>query len=126
MTDDALELEVASFEAHCETCGHAFSHPSFGPFSYGLFLFCTEDGKRYVYFNAIGAIGEQLTAKFGSLNDGTLAQLADSVDGQKLTSGIHCPKCGSCKLVYWEGKSTGTVRLGSATYRAALSVQGRD
>jgi hypothetical protein len=125
VADSLLEIEAATFEAQCAACSHIFEHPNFGDFgSYGRLLFCTEDGKRYVYFDGFSAVAEQLNKKTGSsLSDIEYARLADPVDGKNLTAGIRCPMCCSRELAYCEGKKIGSVRLRSATYLAFLLLQ---
>jgi hypothetical protein len=59
-----MEIEAATFEVQCAACSHIFEHPSFD--SYGRFLFCTENGKRYVYFDGFSTVAKQLNAKTGS------------------------------------------------------------
>lgn len=39
-----------------------FEHPSFGDMSYGLFLFCSEEGRDYAYCDAFDASSKLIRA----------------------------------------------------------------
>jgi DNA-directed RNA polymerase subunit RPC12/RpoP len=123
---EPADLEIATFEARCAACGHRFDHPSFGDFGYGQLLFCAESGKFYAYFDATNAVAALVSVVLAEgvapeVYQTVLARVADSMLGQRLTTGIRCPSCSSAELSHWGGRRTGTVWVKPATYRMLLS-----
>jgi len=124
---NSTDIEIATFEAKCASCGEKFDHPSFGDFAYGEFLFCSENGRIYAYgdgFNACAKLIEVLLPENcgADMYQTALAELADPIFGQRFTCRIHCPKCQSIKLEYWHGKKTGSMWVKPITYKNLLSL----
>ena len=124
-----MEKEVATFTAKCSECGAEFDVPCLSDMSsYGEYLFCSENGKVYAYANAFDAsarlIEVLLPEPFDSeLFQRALAELADSILGQKLTYKRHCPNCTSTDVVVYSSKKSGTTWIKPVTYNGLLALK---
>jgi hypothetical protein len=122
-------MEIATFKAKCASCNTEFECPSFGDFSYGLFIFTTKNGRDFRYYHAIEhpitKLVEPLLPNGISFID-FVASIADSVGGESLVSHHVCPFCGSAKLSYWDGSKMASLNVPPAEFSLFLSLSGSE
>jgi len=122
-----MDKEISLFSAVCAECGAQFEVPCLGDMSYGENLFCSENGKIYAYANAFNANSRLIEVLLpepinSELFQSALAELADKVLGQSLTSKRHCPNCRSTKVSVFTGKKTGVTWVKPVTYERLLAL----
>lgn len=116
-----IDVETATFPAICKNCGNKFDFPCFGDFAYGQFIFNTEDGKSFVYYESSTPI-ELLFKVLLPENPGAelyqtaLAEFADPVFGSKVTRQFYCPLCKSDDIENLYGTKTGSMWVKPVTY----------
>ena len=124
------DIEISTFEAKCQDCQKTFDHPSFGDHAYGKFIFCSEDGRYYVYFNdlVVSKIFQVLLPENcgADIYQSALAEFSNPIFGKKLKAKVQCPNCSSSNLAYWHGKKTGSIWIKPANYSDIFSLKRSD
>ncbi|MDO6808737.1 hypothetical protein Q4603_08950 [Zobellia galactanivorans] len=116
-------MNIATFEANCTqpTCGHKFDAPLLSDFSYGEYIYSSNDGMEIKYFcglkseawKLIGEIISEADEKDKTLKIGpTIQRLIGLVADRKnpdsyFTQDIYCPKCRSKVFTIDSDKKTG-------------------
>jgi hypothetical protein len=132
-----LTHKVRFFSANCQTCGHRFSMPLLGDFSYGQFIF---QGERQRVFGYLAALDEpawedidarlRRAALLGNSPSSSeidhlhrvIAAAADSIAGQQLVPLPVCPLCGARSVAYGDSDPQGIHEIPSVTFQQYQSL----
>jgi len=128
-----LNQDIANAQAKCSNCGQIFAPPDLGDFSYGESLFSTVDGKHFAWVSAFSDFPQRVKSCFDKSpiprEAGAfwkvLAALADSVEGQSLSTGLHCGHCGSGNLAFWGGDRVGFASVPEVCFLDASVLDDR-
>jgi len=122
---------VQFFEASCHACGHRFSMPLLGDFSYGQFIL---HGERQSVFGFLSAhdkpAWEDIDARLlraGLFSASAIrpdidrfqrvvAASADAIGGQRLVPFPVCPSCGSRSVAYGDSRPQGIRDVPRVTF----------
>lgn len=124
--------KVQFFSAKCQACGHRFSMPLLGDFSYGEFIL---HGERQRVFGFLSAhdepAWEDIDARLrrvALLSDSpsrpeidrlhrVIAATADSIAGQRLVPFPVCPSCGARSVACGDSDPQGIHEIPRVTFQ---------
>jgi Zn finger protein HypA/HybF involved in hydrogenase expression len=125
------KLKITSFEVICASCNHVFASPILSDFSYGQYIFCSEDGMHYAHANAFEASAKLIYVLLpedcgAELFWFALASLADKIHGKKLYVDTRCPRCGSANVKRNLGKEIDQISVSKVTYGDFVALPRED
>jgi hypothetical protein len=117
---------VAFFESKCGACNRTFEWPLLPDMSYGELIL--HGGHRTIHVHveliensAYEYIRQSFRLKDVDILQELLANAADRIDNQSLTTVGICPYCGSQKLNIWSDKRLRLSEIHEATFEVFLS-----